>query len=462
MNHPMWDRIMDHIARAGSLALTALLMLSLTTISAQAQDVVAAADADAEVTYAEDIAPIFVESCVACHRDGSIGPMPLTTYDEVKQWAPLIKFRVQERIMPPWHIDPTIGIQEFKNDRSLTEEQIDLISTWVDNGAPAGDLSAAPPIPEERDPNTWRLDEEAGLGQPDLVVKSEPFTIPAQGQDKWWRPVVETGLTEERWLRAIEVRPSPRGRQVTHHVLVGLEQEEEGITGLASSAADAVRGSGLLTEFAVGKAGEIYPENTGKLMLPGSKLDFELHYWPNGVRIEDDQVEVGMWFYPEGERPKYRTILSIFMASPPSRLEIPPHSVTLHESTSTLPAPARLESFQPHMHMRGKAMSMEAIYPDGRREMLSMVDNFQFAWHINYLYETDAAPLLPAGTKLVFKVWHDNTAEHPTNPDPDQFVTWADRSVDEMGHAWVGVTYLEQEDYERMVAEREENVAEEE
>ena len=365
--------------------------------------------------------------------------------------------------MPPWHIDPTIGVQEFKNDRSLTQEQIDMVATWVDAGAPQGDPSLTPELPEAPSEYGWRLDEEAGLGEPDLVVRTDPFTIPAQGQDKWWRPVVPTGLEEERWLRAIEVRPSPgAGLKVTHHVLVGLIQDETEITGLASTAQDEVMSGGLLTEFAIGKAGEIYPENTGKLMLPGSQLDFEVHYWPAGERVEDDQVEVGLWFYPRGERPKYRTILSIFNASPRSTLQIPPHSMTMHDQTFRLPAPARLESFQPHMHMRGKAMSMEAIYPDGRREMLSMVDNFQFAWHINYLYETDAAPLLPAGTKLVFKVWHDNTAEHPTNPDPDQFVTWADRSVDEMGHAWVGVTYLEQEDFEQMVAEREENVAEEE
>ena len=134
-------------------ALLALLALFVGAAPAQAQDVVASAsDAEAEVTYAEDVAPVLAENCVACHREGSIGPMPLTNYDEVKQWAPLIKFRVEERIMPPWHIDPTIGIQEFKNDRSLTEEEIDMIATWVDNGAPAGNLDEAPPIPEERDP----------------------------------------------------------------------------------------------------------------------------------------------------------------------------------------------------------------------------------------------------------------------------------------------------------------------
>jgi hypothetical protein len=119
-----------------------------------------------------------------------------------------------------------------------------------------------------------------------------------------------------------------------------------------------------------------------------------------------------------------------------------------------LPAPARLENFQPHMHMCGKAMSMEAIYPDGRQELLSHVNNFQWNWHVNYVYADHVAPLLPKGTTLVITAWHDNTMENPNNPDPEQWVGWGDRTVHEMAHAWVDVTYLEQEDYEMLVAER--------
>ena len=119
-----------------------------------------------------------------------------------------------------------------------------------------------------------------------------------------------------------------------------------------------------------------------------------------------------------------------------------------------MPAPARIENFQPHMHMRGKAMSMEAVYPDGKREMLSSVNNFQWKWHVNYVYADDAAPLLPKGTMLVFTAWHDNTAANPNNPDPNQWVGWGDRTVDEMAHAWVDVTYLDQAEFDQLVAER--------
>jgi hypothetical protein len=414
------------------------------------------------ITFTRDVAPILQQKCQVCHQPGSIAPMSLMTYEEVKPFSALIKQRVEQRIMPPWHIDKQIGIQDFKNDRSLSDEQIATIAAWVDAGMPRGNPADMPPPVQW--PDATRFAFEKDLGPPDLVIRSSPYSVPTHGQDVWWRPVVETGLTEARWLRAIAVKPSyPGGRKVVHHTLVTLLQEEKGITGLASTAAESVRNPGLLTEWAIGKVGERYPDNTGKLMLPGSKIRFEVHYSTMaGVAVPDDQVEVGLWFYPKDYTPKYRTILRIFNVSNAGTLEIPPHSFTTHQNTFVLSAPARLESFQPHMHMRGRGLAMEAIYPDGRREVLSMVRNFQWKWHNNYIYADHVAPLLPKGTVLQFTVWHDNTAQNPSNPDPDQYITWGDRTVDEMGHAWVGVTYLEQEDFERLVAERKKKVAEQE
>ncbi|HSL72330.1 MAG TPA: hypothetical protein VK864_18930, partial [Longimicrobiales bacterium] len=280
--------------------------------------------------------------------------------------------------------------------------------------------------------------------------------VRAAGQDVWWRPVVETGLTEERWVRAIEVKPSfPAGRKVVHHVLTLLEQHEQGVTNLASTAAHSGRmNAGLFMEWAVGKTGEIFAPDAGKLMLPGARIRWEVHYYTIGEPIQNDVVELGIWFYPKGFVPKNRTILRMFNAAPNSELDIAPNQKAMVQNFYVLPAPARLENFQPHMHMRGRAMSMEAIYPDGRREVLSMVSNFQWRWHVNYIYADQAAPLLPKGTVLVFTAWHDNTKDNLNNPDPAQWVGWGDRTVDEMAHAWVDVTYLEQEDYDRLVAER--------
>lgn len=409
----------------------------------------------APLTFAKDVAPILQQKCQACHRPGSIAPMSLLTYDDVVRRRAMIRSRVQSRTMPPWHIDRTVGIQEFQNDRSLSDAQIATILRWIDSGAPQGDPKDLPPTPSWPDADKYQLAER--FGEPDLVVKSLPFSVAAQGQDKWWRPVVETGLTEPRWVRAIEVKPSfPGGRRSVHHVLTLLVQPEDGITGLASTAVHSGHrmSAGLFMEWAIGKVGEIFPDNAGKLMLPGSKIRWEVHYYATGQPVENDVVELGIWFYPKGYVPKNRTILRLFNAARESELDIPPAKVAMTQNMYVLPAPARLENFQPHMHMRGKAMSMEAVYPDGRRELLSMVSNFQWRWHVNYIYADSAAPLLPKGTTLIFTAWHDNTAANKNNPDPTQWVGWGDRTVDEMAHVWVDVTYLEQDDFERLVAER--------
>ena len=432
-------------SRFGMVASAGLLMLSGQAALAQT--------GGEQITFAKHVAPILQEKCQVCHQPNSVAPMSLLTYDDALPYAQLMKAKVSARVMPPWHLDRSVGIQKYQNDRGLTDEQIETIVRWVDGGTPFGVESDLPPPREFPDPNRWQLGDR--FGEPDMIVKSEPYTLPAETQDKWFRPVVETGLTEPRWVRAIEMKPSyPDGRQIVHHVLTFLEQEEEGLTHLASTAAGAQQSAGLFMEWAVGKVGEIFPPNAGKLMLPGAKIRWEVHMHAMGTEMVDNQVELGIWFYPRDYIPRNRTVLKMFDARGQSGLDIRPGEITVTQQFHVLPAPARLENFQPHMHMRGKAMSIEAIYPDGRQEMLSRVNNFQWNWHINYVYEEDVAPLLPKGTTLVITAWHDNTANNPTNPDYRQWVGWGDRTVDEMAHLWVDVTYLEQEEFDRLVAER--------
>ena len=408
-----------------------------------------------DVTFNRDVMPILQAKCQECHQPNSIAPMSLLTYRDAYRWADRIREKVANRIMPPWHIDRTMGIQDFKNDRGLNDAQIETIVSWVDGGRAEGEPADLPPAVEFPDPAQWRLGSE--FGKPDLIVKSEPYTLAAHTQDKWFRPVVETGLTEPRWVKAIEIKPSfPEGRQIVHHVLASLDQEEDGIVGLASTAEDAAQTPGLLMEWAVGKEGEIFNDDAGKLMLPGSRIRWEVHMHAIGQEVKDNQVELGIWFYPKDYTPKNRTVLRMLDARGRTDLDIPPGKIAVTQDFHVLQAPARLENFQPHMHMRGKAMSLEAIYPDGRKELISQVNDFQWNWHNNYIYADDVAPLFPKGTTLVITAWHDNTVDNPNNPDPEQWVGWGDRTVDEMAHLWVDVTYLEQDDYEQQVAAREE------
>jgi hypothetical protein len=380
--------------------------------------------------------------------------MALLTYDDAKSYAQEMREYLSTRVMPPWHVDRTVGVKEFKNDRGLSEDQLNTMLRWIDGGMPFGKKEDLPPPAVFPDPTGWQLAKQ--LGQPDLVLKSPPYSIAPQTQDKWFRPTTETGLTEDRWVRAIEIKPaSAEGRKVVHHVLTLLEQQEEGgITGLAHEAHDVQQSAGLFMEWSIGKTGEIFNPDAGKLMKAGSKIRWEVHMFAIGKEVKDQQVELAIYFYPKGVVPKHRTVLRMFDVTRGSDLDIRPNSTAMTQNFFVIAAPARIENFQPHMHMRGKAMSMEAVYPDGRKEVLSSVNNFQWKWHVNYVYADDAAPLLPKGTMLVFTAWHDNTKSNPNNPDPSQWVGWGDRTVDEMAHAWVDVTYLNQAEFDQLVAER--------
>jgi hypothetical protein len=411
-----------------------------------------AADAGAApVTFAKDIAPIFQEKCQECHRAGTAAPMPLVSYEEARPWAKSIRQRVITRNMPPWHIDKTVGIQEFQNDRSLSDAQIATIVRWVDAGSPMGNPADMPPPKRFPEDEGWLLAKT--YGQPDLVLKSEQYTMPAHGQDVWFKPLTGVPITEARWVRAVEMRPGTiAGRKIMHHVLARLIQEEPASAdgGGGGGAANA----GLLMEWAIGKNYDTYRPNCGKLLLPGSHIWWELHLHAVGQEITD-HAELAVYFYPKGEVPKYRTYLTLFNATPAfgSRIDIPPNTIASTQAFHLLQRPARLENFQPHMHLRGKAMSIEAILPDGTTRMLSYVDHFNFNWMNNYIYTDDAAPVLPKGTLIHVTAWHDNTRSNPNNPDSEQWVGFGDRTVDEMAHAWVNVTYISEADYNDWVTQ---------
>jgi hypothetical protein len=411
-------------------------------------------------TFTKDVVSIFQEKCQACHRPDSIAPMSLVTYEQSRPYARSIRQRVITRNMPPWHLDKTVGIQQFANDRSLTDQEIETIVRWVDAGSPQGDPKDMPKAKVWPDEAVWNFAQQFG-GPPDLIVRTPRYTVPAVAVDAWFKPTVETGLTEARWVRAIEIRPATvKGRKVTHHALARLLQQEGGaapnpLDDGGGAAAGVATTEGLFMEWAVGKQGEVMRPNSGKLMLPGARFTFEVHYHSIGEQITD-QVELGIYFYPKGQEPKYRQRLGYFnaVAGGSRNIDIPPNSTFVTQGTTTLTRAGRVENFQPHMHLRGKAMSLEAILPDGTTTLLSKVDRFDFNWMTNYIYADSAAPLLPRGTVLRVTAWYDNTRENRNNPDPDQWVGYGDRTVDEMGHAWINVTNMTDEELAAEVALR--------
>ena len=280
----------------------------LAPVGVVAQQPSTTTSARSSVTFSKDIAPILQRACQNCHRPGSIAPMSLLTYRDARPWARSIKQKVSQREMPPWFVEKNIGIRKFKNDVSLTDQEIATIVEWVDNGVPEGDPTDMPASRQFADFNTWHI------GKPDLIVTTpKEYSVAPNAPDQWVDYYVDPGLTEDRYIKLV--------------------------------------------------------------------------------------------------------------------------------------------SFQPHMHSRGKRQCIEAIYPDGRHEILNCA-KVNFGWAIAYLYADDAAPLLPAGSMLHVINWHDNSSANRVNPEPRNWVGNGNRTVDEMSFSWVDYVALSEDEYNQGVAAR--------
>jgi hypothetical protein len=404
------------------------------------------------LTFTKDVAPILQQKCQVCHQPNGMGPMSLMTYAEVRPWASAIKRRTQSREMPPWDIDRTVGIQEFKNDISLSDKQIETMARWVDGGAPQGNLADMPPRVKWPDASEWQAEPELGR-PPDLVFKSHPFTIKATGLDQWYEPTVKLDVESPRWMMASETRPILKSRPVTHHANSFKHNAKN------------PESRATVSRFVLGKPYDVLPAGIGTLFEPGDEVTFNIHYFPIGEEVKDAYVEVGVWFYPQGYVPKLKTVsgpeggtFSSYRSVEGARQElvIPPHGRQVTQGMTVLQKPARIYSVRAHMHLRGVAQAIEALYPDGRQEILSRM-GWDHRWQITYHYADHVQPLLPKGTVIIVTSWYDNTKANPNNPDPDQWVVHGRRTGDDMSHAAVGIVYYDnEEDFTAAVNERKE------
>jgi hypothetical protein len=399
----------------------------------------AAGKAPGLVTFSRDVAPILQAKCDMCHHTGTSAPMSLVSYEDARPWAQSIRQRVANREMPPWHLDKTVGIRQYKNDRSLSDDEISTIVRWAESGAPQGNPADLPKPP------TFRPDAEWFIGEPDLKVTTDnDFVMYPRGPDWWIDQFGEVKLTEDRWIKAMEIKPS--NPKIVHHAVVYAIEPD---------APEGTPESGVqLHEYAVGKYGDIFGENTGRLLKAGTRLRYDMHYFAVGSE-QHNKTTIAFKFYPKGVTPKYRVTSVPIRNTPNDELEIPPNTVVRTDGYFRLPRNARIDAFQPHMHMRGRAMTLEAISPaSNRTQILSSVDHFDFNWHINYVYADEAAPLLPAGTVLHMIGIHDNTSANRRNPDPNMWVGFGERSVDDMLQVWINVVYLDDAEFQGLVEAR--------
>lgn len=411
-----------------------------------------AAPSAATPTFSKDVAPIMFAHCVSCHRPGQIAPMSLLTYDEVRPWAKAIKTNVVNRVMPPWHADPS-GSLAFLNDRRLTDNQIATVAVWVDGGSPKGEDKDLPPTPEFVD--TW------AYGPPDHVLEMPvEFAIPAEGEIPVLQFYSKLPFDDDRYLEKVEMRPTnvavlhhanvhfqslrvPEGARLVDGVFVGANGKE--IT------ADELRGGesvfdvdqGQLISYVPGRGYEKYHPGTGKILPAGKWLVWSVHYTPTG-RPERDRVSIGLYF----SKTPVRDVVVTSQISGTLIVEgkeLPPGPDGRRPQVPTIPPYAEnwqiraimpvqdditLYGFQPHAHLRSKEWKYIVTYPDGTEEVLLTIPEYSFEWQLHY--ELAQPKKIPAGSRLSAFGRFDNSLKNRHNPAPEKEVYWGEQSWDEM------------------------------
>jgi len=355
--------------------------------------------------------------------------MSLVTYDEVRPWARAIRHKVIAREMPPWFIDRRVGIRRFKNDPSLTDDEIATIAAWVDAGAQRGNPADLPAPRLFAHPDRWTI------GEPDLVVPA-PHAAAIAGANSWTDVIVDPGLKEDRYLSAVETLPGRDMQGSIHHVLTYTVSED----GAEES---------FLNAYVAGGSGDVFPADAGRLIVAGSKIRFNIHVGSDAGLSRDHWPKLGLRFHPKGVVPRHLQTTSR-VGELSEALDIPAGEASVrHDGYFKLDEASRLTSFQPHMHGRGRALCVEAILPTMQVQPINCVDRFDSGWQLVYRYADDAAPLLPAGTILHVISWHDNSAANRNNPDPRNWAGPGGRTIDEMGFAWISYYTLTDEEFSR-------------
>ncbi|PCJ22404.1 MAG: hypothetical protein COA96_14530 [SAR86 cluster bacterium] len=436
----------------------------LLTVSATGSMIeFANASAHANLSYENDIAPIIAENCANCHREGGIAPFAMDSNLAVQGWSPMIREVILTKRMPPGQIDNKVG-HKMKNEMNLSDEEMQMLVHWINTGSK---------VDGENDPLTALVwpDTKWSLGEPDLIVKVPPQSIPATGVVDYMDIPIDLGLEEDVWIRGSEVAPGAPA--VLHHIITTVIPPEGApdfqkilmdiLNDLPQEKANSVR-SKLFAAIASGEQpdiGEIFrevpeidvgaflgagggdsasiagyapgnnislnPDGVGGLLKAGSTLNLQMHYTTSG-KEETDETEIGIYFYAEGEVPKERMsggVGNAFTIAIPAQAK--DHEMEL---VTYIPEEAEIYSLMPHMHFRGKRMKFTAVYPDGSEELLLSVPAYSFNWQL--AHELEEPLRVPAGTKIVAVGAFDNSSQNAYNPDADSEINWGEQSWEEM------------------------------
>jgi peroxiredoxin len=374
------------------------------------------------ITYHNRISRIVQNHCLECHREGGVGPFSLTTYEELKGQAAAVRGALERNLMPPWFAAPPAAgqVSPFVNDCSLAAPDKADFLAWLNSDKPEGDPMDAPQ--ERQFVDGWQI------GQPDLILQvAAPLQVEATGTMPYQWARIESGLTEDKYISAVEVKPT--AREVVHHILVFVDDPAEPGRGLRrrggrGSDGDG-EGLGFFAAYAPGYDALQFNQGFGKKVPAGAILRFQIHYTPNGTATEDQPL-IGFRF---ADQPPEKLVDVLPVAN--HRLAIPPHAGNHEVQASVrLPDDTTVLAFFPHMHLRGKAFRYDAQLPDGTTRELLNVPRYDFNWQLSY--RLAELLILPAGTRLTATAWYDNSEGNPANPDPGQTVRWGDQTYEEM------------------------------
>ena len=365
-------------------------------------------DPSAKVTYSRQVSRILNKRCVACHRQGEIAPFAMTNYQEVSGWADTVAEVVRNRRMPPWFADPKIG--HFRNDRSLPDEEKEILYQWSAAGAPEGDPKELPEPP--RFVEGWQLAKD-----PEQVfyMSKKPYTVPAEGTVPYQYFAVDPGFKENKWIKAIEARPG--NRAVVHHIIVFAQPK--------GNRDDRQRQ--FLVGYAPGASAALLPAGMAKFVPAGYELLFQLHYTTNGS-AQEDCSKVGIAFAD----PKHVTHLVRTTQAINQTFSIPPGAddYVVEARSFAWNFDMDLVELFPHMHLRGRSFRYEVQYPDGKSEVLLDIPRYDFGWQLTY--QLTVPKHLPKGSVIHCTARYDNSEDNLSNPDPKATVRWGDQTWDEM------------------------------
>jgi len=367
-----------------------------------------------EISYARDVAPIIAEKCATCHASGGLGPFSMNTHRRIQGWAPMMAETIRTGRMPPWHADE--AYRDFHDNRGLTAREERILLTWLDQGAEKAEDEEDPlRRPGARGEQAW------GLGEPDLLlelpVKQE---LPAEGIVEYRYVYVESGLTENKWVRGLEVRPS--NAAVVHHALIFIIYPPE-YRHMQPNARSGL--SGYFAAFLPGAPIKPHPEGVGQFVPAGSTFVFQMHYNTTG-REESDQTQMALYFYDEQPESELQ-----IRAAFETEFAIPPHAADHPISAEyTFRQDAVVWALSPHMHYRGSRARFAAAFPDGSSETLLNIPFYEFDWQPLYWFKEPVQ--MPAESKILVEGAFDNSRFNPKNPNPDQMVRFGEQSFEEM------------------------------